>query len=79
MNALQQLAKMLDKHHATLTIDDRADPPELLLRIRAQIASDGTIYRYGVEYRLGVHFLQRGPQAEPPTLESATWRDPGQG
>ena len=58
--------KFLNKHGAELAIDPRADPPELILRLPARRTRDGTIDRYGLEYRLGAHFPQPAPPAAPP-------------
>ena len=67
MNTLNSLMKFLDKHHAELAIDPRADPPELILRLPARRAADGTMDRYGLEYRLGAHIPQPAlPPAPPP-------------
>ena len=65
MNTLQHLLKLLDKHQAHLAIDDRAEPPELLLRLPAHGGTDGTFGRYALEYRLG----QRLPPPAPPPPE----------
>lgn len=67
MNLLSSLMKFLDKHGAELVIDHRADPPERVLRVPARRADDGTIDRYGLEYRLGAYFPQPAPPpASPP-------------
>lgn len=63
MNTLQHLLKFLDKHHARLAIDNRAESSELILQIPAQTAANGQILHYATEYRLGA---QLPPPAPPP-------------
>jgi hypothetical protein len=69
MNTLHHLLKLLDKHHAYLAIDDRAEPPELLLRLPARGGADGTLGRYALEYRLGQQ-LPPSTSPQPELLES---------
>lgn len=63
---LKHLLKFLNQHEAQLSIDTRAEPPELILRIPASIAADGTFTRYALEYRLGQHL----PHATTPRLDA---------
>lgn len=69
MNTLQRLLKFLDQHRAQLTIDARAEHPELLLRIPAQTAANGQILHYATEYRLGAQLPPSTPP-QPELLES---------
>jgi hypothetical protein len=69
MNTLQHLLKLLDKHQAHLAIDDRVEPPELLLRLPAHGGADGTLGRYALEYRLGYQLPPPAP-LPPELLES---------
>ena len=69
MNPLQQIAKILRKHHARLIIENRNEADEIVLSIPAHIATTGDIFAYAAEYRLGKEFPQ---YAEPLDAEPTT-------
>jgi hypothetical protein len=63
MNPLQQIAKLMHKHHARLIVETRNDQPEIVLSIPAMNKPDGqVIFAYATDYRLGREFPQYPPQ-----------------
>ena len=51
--ALRQLLKLLEKHHATLSITADTDLPEILLSLPEQRDETGQVLVYATTYRLG--------------------------
>lgn len=60
--ALRQLLKLLEKHHATLSITTDTDPPEIVLNLPEQRNETGQIVVYATTYRLGRQCPLPAPQ-----------------
>ena len=60
--ALRQLLKLLEKHHATLSIVTDTDPPEIVLNLPEQRDATGYVLVYATTYRLGTQCPRLAPQ-----------------
>ncbi|MCC7220887.1 MAG: hypothetical protein IT490_09185 [Candidatus Contendobacter sp.] len=60
--ALKQLLKLLEKHHATLSIATDTDQPEIVLSLPEQRDETGQIVVYATTYRLGTQCPRPIPQ-----------------
>ena len=60
--ALRQLLKLLEKHHATLSITADTDPPEIVLSLPEQRDETGQVLVYATTYRLGAQCPRPTPQ-----------------
>jgi hypothetical protein len=60
--ALRQLLKLLEKHHATLSITTDIHPPEIVLNLPEQRDETGQIVVYATTYRLGSQCPLPAPQ-----------------
>jgi hypothetical protein len=60
--ALRQLLKLLEKHHATLSITTNTEPSEILLSLPEQRDETGQIVVYATTYRLGTQCPLPAPQ-----------------